>query len=232
MVPSPRGWLFSRLTMQMASKRVCAIVKWHSQPAERAVACVVPLPAPGRSYNGPISHGLARWAGELFLLRVQQVDHAGGIWTIVPAPGRSCNALRSQELAVARWHGSGALFLLRVQQVDHAGGIWTIVPAPGRSYNLLHSQELAVARWHGAGALFLLRVQQADHVDGMVCATVPAPGRSYNLLHSQELAVAGGGMVSLLDTQVVAVVLYCQPPGGDIPSPRGWRVVPAACPAG
>jgi hypothetical protein len=60
MVPSPRGWLFSRLTMQMASKRVCAIVKWHSQPAERAVAGVVPLPAPGRSYNGPISHGLAR----------------------------------------------------------------------------------------------------------------------------------------------------------------------------
>ena len=36
----------------------------------------------------------------VFLLRVQQADHADGIrCTIVSAPGRSYNALRSQELA-------------------------------------------------------------------------------------------------------------------------------------
>ena len=34
--------------------------------------------------------------------RVQQADHIGGIvCAILPAPGRSCNVLRSQELAVA-----------------------------------------------------------------------------------------------------------------------------------
>ncbi|KAJ5271572.1 hypothetical protein N7524_004841 [Penicillium chrysogenum] len=155
-----------------------SLCRWHQ-------IVFVPLPAPGRSYNGPISQGLA----------VQQADYTGGIEGCLP-------------------HWAGELFLLRVQQVDHAGGIWTIVPAPGRSCNALRSQELAVARWHGAGTLlFLLRVQQADNAGG-IWTTVPAPGRSYNVLHSQELAVAGGGMVSLLDTQVVAVVLYCQPPGG------------------
>lgn len=36
----------------------------------------------------------------VFLLRVQQADHADGVGcTIVPAPGRSYNTLRSQELA-------------------------------------------------------------------------------------------------------------------------------------
>ena len=41
----------------------------------------------------------------VFLLRVQQADHADGIrCTIVPAPGRSYNTLRSQELACCWWN--------------------------------------------------------------------------------------------------------------------------------
>ncbi|KAJ5839688.1 uncharacterized protein N7525_004876 [Penicillium rubens] len=75
-----------------------SLCRWHQ-------IVFVPLPAPGRSYNGPISQGLA----------VQQADYTGGIEACLPhfsllntqvaalvllqAPGRSNNVPHAQELA-------------------------------------------------------------------------------------------------------------------------------------
>jgi hypothetical protein len=44
-----------------------SLCRWHQ-------IVFVPLPAPGRSYNGPISQGLA----------VQQADYTGGIEACLP----------------------------------------------------------------------------------------------------------------------------------------------------
>ncbi|OQD97706.1 hypothetical protein PENSOL_c011G04869 [Penicillium solitum] len=123
MLESPRGWLVFLLRAQQAdhadgirctimpapgrpynvpcSQELPCCCRWHGRPAEHGDGSFVPC---GQPLGDDIMLESPRgWL--VFLLRAQQADHADGIrCTIMPAPGRSYNTLRSQELACCWWN--------------------------------------------------------------------------------------------------------------------------------